>query len=520
MSTAELPVEISDEPLVGWRCWFVLPEEGLLRPIFKRGLVWKPREAIQALCPEHLHEIPDEDCKCGVWTVCHPMLLDEIGWTSAPPQGIGKLPGVMVVGEVSLWGKILQHERGWRASSAYPRHLYAFTEDALLAETLRERYGVPVEWGPDAERLRRLLPASAAEAEKKEPELREVLLDVLRTGLCPKELDTLVLLMLVEWADVIDTSAAERLKRARKDLDQAPASPDRVGALGRVACAAADLRALAGDRLAARRVLWVRLGRWQRNRAEEIVGLLLDTRDGLLEDLARGTSRHPTGRPYAAATVKIKSAELERADQDIDDLVPKIEALMAVPVPTYREWCALARGVVLGSSPGAASEEDLREWTRQSMRREGELARREHDVVLARHANLVDRETFERELAADREALEQERSSLRDDVIAEIQRDRAALLDEIGDLERRRRALLAMMPRPSAKMMTGAEPLPGGLPLKMLLRAAGISQGDVARAAGVKRSVVCRMLGGHRNMPRVREIAERLLARARGAAAW
>jgi len=42
-----LPVELSDEPLVGWRCWFVLPHELLLRPIYKRGLAWKPREALQ-----------------------------------------------------------------------------------------------------------------------------------------------------------------------------------------------------------------------------------------------------------------------------------------------------------------------------------------------------------------------------------------------------------------------------------------------------------------------------------------
>ena len=89
----------SDEPLIGWRCWHVLPHEQLLRPIFKRGLVWKPRQALEALCPEKPHEVPADNCKCGVWTVCHPMLLDEVGWTAAPPTGISKLPGVMVVGE-------------------------------------------------------------------------------------------------------------------------------------------------------------------------------------------------------------------------------------------------------------------------------------------------------------------------------------------------------------------------------------------------------------------------------------
>jgi len=79
-----------------------------------------------------------------------------------------------VVGEVSLWGKIIHHERGWRASCAYPRHLYVFAEDAMLAETLRERYGVPVEWGADTERLRRMLPRETRKDE--ETSLRETLL--------------------------------------------------------------------------------------------------------------------------------------------------------------------------------------------------------------------------------------------------------------------------------------------------------------------------------------------------------
>jgi hypothetical protein len=215
---APLPVELSDEPLIGWRCWFVLPHEPLLRPILKRGLAWKPREAVEAICPEHLHEVPADDaekCRCGIWTVCHPMLLDEIGWTSTPPKGVAKLPGIMVVGEVSLWGKIVQHERGWRASMAYPRHLYVFTDDPMIAETLRERYGVPVEWGSDAERLRRLLPAEAAEDEEPGATLRETLLDVLHGGLYPKPLEALAVAMLDTWGDYLRLTPEQRIEQAR-----------------------------------------------------------------------------------------------------------------------------------------------------------------------------------------------------------------------------------------------------------------------------------------------------------------
>lgn len=169
------PIEIRDEPLVGWRCWFVLPHELLLRPIYKRGLAWKPRQAFEAVCPEKIHEVPHDDvdkCRCGIWTVREPKLLDETGWTTAPPKGVGgRLPGILIVGEIALWGKVVEHERGWRASMAYPRHLYAFTDDPMIAQTLRERYGVPVEWGADAEAIRELLPGSTHRGRSAAPTL-------------------------------------------------------------------------------------------------------------------------------------------------------------------------------------------------------------------------------------------------------------------------------------------------------------------------------------------------------------
>src|SRR3990167_9298256 len=133
------------------------------------------------------------------------MLLQEVAWAFAPPQGIPKLPGVVVVGQVALWGKIIEHERGWRAGAAYPRHLYALTDDPMVAETLRERYGVPVEWGEEANRLRRLLPPSGEEPDQGDdaPTLREVLLGVLHHGLCPTALEELVTKMLDTWAEYL-----------------------------------------------------------------------------------------------------------------------------------------------------------------------------------------------------------------------------------------------------------------------------------------------------------------------------
>jgi len=137
--------------LTGWRCWTVRPAEGLLRPIYKKGLVWKPGQALEATCPDEVHSVPAEGCKCGIWAVCHPMLLSEIHWKEHKDL-------TLVVGQVALWGNVLEFERGWRAQFAYPTHLYALTDDEWLAATLRERYAVPVAWGSEARPLEQILP--------------------------------------------------------------------------------------------------------------------------------------------------------------------------------------------------------------------------------------------------------------------------------------------------------------------------------------------------------------------------
>ncbi len=154
-----VPLEPRRASMVGWRCWFVMPGEALLRPIYKRGIVWKPRQAMEAICSEETHEVPEATCKCGVWAVTDPKNLREVRWVKTPPEDVPPLPGVLIVGQVAMWGRIVEHERGLRSSLAYPKYLYAFTEDIGLAATLRDKYLVPVEYGERADLLReQLLP--------------------------------------------------------------------------------------------------------------------------------------------------------------------------------------------------------------------------------------------------------------------------------------------------------------------------------------------------------------------------
>ena len=64
-------------------------------------------------------------------------MVEDDGEKLCPP---GLLP---VMGRVSLWGRVVEHSRGWRAQYAYPYSLCVF--DKVRGERLRARYAVEVE---------------------------------------------------------------------------------------------------------------------------------------------------------------------------------------------------------------------------------------------------------------------------------------------------------------------------------------------------------------------------------------
>jgi hypothetical protein len=50
----------------------------------------------------------------------------------------------IALGSVSLWGRILARERGYRAQYAYPYELFVIGGDEQIARELRDRYAVDV----------------------------------------------------------------------------------------------------------------------------------------------------------------------------------------------------------------------------------------------------------------------------------------------------------------------------------------------------------------------------------------
>jgi hypothetical protein len=147
-------------PLVGWRTWTAAAGKSgpaLRSVVFESP--WPPRERLVAICRHQPrsrlltrllrlepHEAPDERCECGIYAACAPDLvlpyLDRYAllWSNSA-----------VIGRVALWGRVIECERGWRGTFAYPTHLYLLSAsrrrgpDARALAGRLAIYGVPVE---------------------------------------------------------------------------------------------------------------------------------------------------------------------------------------------------------------------------------------------------------------------------------------------------------------------------------------------------------------------------------------
>lgn len=108
------------------------------------NLVYEPRRRHEAKCGTD-HLAPDEKCSCGIYAF------------KTQEEFRKQQYNVMkrVVGEVWLWGRIVEHEAGYRAQFAYPKRLWianrgkglnAYEVDAAsLAPYIGYVYGVPCE---------------------------------------------------------------------------------------------------------------------------------------------------------------------------------------------------------------------------------------------------------------------------------------------------------------------------------------------------------------------------------------
>lgn len=126
------------EVITGWRGW-ALSSTGRLEALGK-DTVWPAKRALEAECTKkpHLpytepHFAPGWKCTCGVWAFKD---LDRL--VAAVGSSYGT---IRVLGTVSLWGRVIETENGYRAQYAYPSELWLL-DDSL--EDLGRVYEVPV----------------------------------------------------------------------------------------------------------------------------------------------------------------------------------------------------------------------------------------------------------------------------------------------------------------------------------------------------------------------------------------
>jgi hypothetical protein len=138
------------EPLCAWRLWEV--EGGAtarLRSLYRIS-VWPVGAPFEARCEAQRlrlsrrprHTAPTETCSCGIYGAPFELIRKKLAIEGGLPPG-----SLFVIGTVSLWGDVLECERGWRAARAYPSRLFVplgFPGAAERAVGLAD-YGVPVE---------------------------------------------------------------------------------------------------------------------------------------------------------------------------------------------------------------------------------------------------------------------------------------------------------------------------------------------------------------------------------------
>jgi hypothetical protein len=126
LETPDLTVPDYLEPILAWRAWLVTtrvdPSSSVdvLQPrivsVFK-GTVWEPYQALEARHETGTPCVAGSPCRCGIYAFKDPEHLRREIWSVPMRSRVGYSA---IIGQVWLWGKLAEHERGWRAQFAYP----------------------------------------------------------------------------------------------------------------------------------------------------------------------------------------------------------------------------------------------------------------------------------------------------------------------------------------------------------------------------------------------------------------
>lgn len=126
-------------PSLGYRAWRLDAAGHLQSPYayVSSGVCWPSKRPLVAKCTYEDHQAPSEECDCGIYTKATLQGVRKHFWTDSAN---------LVFGEVALWGKVVEHDDGYRAQYAYPTRLFVAKGAKTTTLTLLAKsYGVPVE---------------------------------------------------------------------------------------------------------------------------------------------------------------------------------------------------------------------------------------------------------------------------------------------------------------------------------------------------------------------------------------
>lgn len=148
--------DVYPEAILAWRLWQVRRhgEEYRLESFTWHHVSWPPLRRLEATCPAHRAAAPARGHECGIYAFKTRELAEELlrrytgvrhrygrHYDELPPAAPGR---PIAVGRVSLWGRILERDRGFRAQYAYPYELFVVGGDDMIARDLRARYAIDV----------------------------------------------------------------------------------------------------------------------------------------------------------------------------------------------------------------------------------------------------------------------------------------------------------------------------------------------------------------------------------------
>jgi hypothetical protein len=148
--------ESDREPILGWRLWHVRRHGAgyRLESFTRHHVSWPSGRRLEAWCASHGAAAPAAGHECGIYAFRTRELVEELlrrytgvrqcygrPHRETPPRREGR---PIALGRVSLWGRVLERDKGFRAQYAYPYDLFLLGADEVLAHELRRRYAVDV----------------------------------------------------------------------------------------------------------------------------------------------------------------------------------------------------------------------------------------------------------------------------------------------------------------------------------------------------------------------------------------